>query len=118
MPFQGLKWMSIAALLLAMLLSNSAPILQVMLTLVVTVGALLILVQAFQAKKYWWAAGFLAVAVLFNPALPAVRLGGVLGSFLVALSIAPFAISLVALKPNRLMSIPSITGRNPGSQSL
>ena len=118
MHIQAAKWASIAALLLAMVLWNSPPIYQTALTLVVTVGAVLILIQAFQAKKYWWTAGFFAVAVLFNPAVPAVRLAGTLGFSLVVLAIAPFAVSLVALKPHRLLSIPSITDRNPGSESL
>lgn len=118
MHIQAVKCASIAALLLAMFFGNSAAIYQVALTLVVTMGAVLVLIQAFQARKYWWAAGFFAVAILFNPALPAVRISGAIGSLLVVLAIAPFAVSLVALKPRRLMSIPSITDRNPGSQSL
>ena len=118
MHVQAIKWISISALLLAMFFSNPAPLFQVALTLTITVGAVLVLLQAMQAKEYWWAAGFLGVAILFNPALPAVRLNGALGSFLAALSIAPFAVSLVVLKPRRVMSMPSITDRTPGSQSL
>jgi len=118
MYIQAVKWASIAALFLAMFFGNSAPLYQVALTLVVTMGAILVLVQAFQEKKYWWAAGFLAIAILFNPALPAVRFSGAIGSLVVVLAIAPFAISLIALRPHRLLSIPSITDRNPGSQSL
>jgi hypothetical protein len=118
MPFQAMKWISIATLLLAMFFWSPGPLFQVALTLVVTVGAVLVLIQAWQAKKYWWVGGFLAVAILFNPALPPIRFGGVIGFSLVVLAIAPFAISLVALKPHRLLSIPSITDRTPGSESL
>ena len=118
MPFQEMKWISIAMLLMAMLFWSPSPLFQVALALVVTVGAVLVLIQAWQAKKYGWAAGFLAVAILFNPALPPVRIGGIIGFFLVLLAIAPFAASLVALRPQRLLSIPSITDRTPGSQSL
>jgi hypothetical protein len=37
---------------------------------------------------------------------------------MVLVSIVPFAVSLIALKTQPLMSIPSITDRNPGSESL
>ena len=118
MYIQAVKCASIAVLLLAMFVGNSPPIYQVVLTLAITMGAVLVLIQAFQAKRYWWAAAFLTVAVLFNPALPAIRLRGFIGSSLVALSIVSFAVSLIALKPHRILSIPSITDRTPGSESL
>ena len=119
MPFQAMKWVSIAAFLLAMFFWSPGPRSQIALALVVTVGAVLVLIQGWQENKYWWAAGFLAVAILFlfNP-VPTIQLGGGIGFSLVLLAIAPFAISLVVLKPRRLLSIPSITDRNPGSQSL
>ena len=113
-----MKCVSIAALLLAVVFWNAAANYQLELNLVVSAAAAVVLIQAFQAKKYRWAAGFLATALLFNPAVPVFRLAGSVGLSLVVLSIAPFAISLVALRPHRLMSIPSITDRNPGSQSL
>jgi hypothetical protein len=118
MPFQQMKWISIATLLLAMCFWSPGPLFQLALALVVTVSAIVVLIQAWQAKKYWWAAGFLVVATLFNPALPLIRLSGGVGFSLVLLVIVPFAISLVVLKPHRLLSIPSITDRNPGSHSL
>lgn len=118
MYIQVMKWVSIAALLVAVLFWNSGANYQLELNLVVSVAAVVVLVQAFQAKKYRWAAGFFMIAVLFNPALPVFRLAGGIGLALVLLSIAPFAISLIALKPHALLSIPSITDRTPGSQSL
>ena len=84
MYIQVVKCASIAVLLLAMFFGNSPSIYQVALTLAVTMGAILVLIQAFQAKRYWWAAAFFTVAILFNPALPAVRLSGAIGSSLVA----------------------------------
>ena len=118
MYIQVMKWVSIAALLVAVLFWNSGANYQLEPNLVVSVAAVVVLVQAFQAKKYRWAAGFFLIAVLFNPALPVFRLAGGIGLALVVLSIAPFAISLIALRPHTLLSIPSITDRNPGSQSL
>jgi hypothetical protein len=113
-----MKLLSITALLLAVVFWNSAANYQMELNLVVSVAAAVVLLQAVQARKYRWAVAFLAIAVLFNPVVPAFRLEGAIGLSLVVLSVAPFAISLVALRPDRLMSIPSITDRNPGSQSL
>jgi hypothetical protein len=113
-----MKWVSITALLLALVFWNSAADYQLELNLVVSVASAVVLVQAVQARKYRWAAGFLVIAVLFNPVVPVFRLAGVFGLSLVVLSVAPFVISLFALRPGPLMSIPSITDRNPGSQSL
>jgi hypothetical protein len=115
---QMMKWVSIAALLVAVVFWNSAANYQRELNLVVSVAAAVILAQAFQVKKYRWAACFLTIALLFNPVVPVFRLAGSAGFALVVLSIAPFAISLIALRPLPLMSIPSITDRTPGSQSL
>jgi uncharacterized protein DUF6804 len=118
MHAQVMKWISIAALLLSVVFWSSASNYQMELNVVVSIAAAVVLVQAFQVKKYRWAMGFLVIALLFNPAVPVFRLAGSVGIALVVLSIAPFAISLIALRPHRLLSIPSITDRTPGSQSL
>ena len=113
-----LTWLSIAALVLVLAFWNSAPAFQLQLNLVVCVAAAAVLVQAFQIKKYRWAAGFLATALVFNPAIPVFRLAGGVGLTLVILSTALFTISLAALRPPPLLSAPSITGGTPGSRSL
>jgi hypothetical protein len=113
-----MKWVSIVALLLAVVFWNSAPNYQIELNGIVCVAAAVVLIQALQAKKYRWAVGFIAIALLFNPAVPIFGLAGGLGLSLVILSIAPFAVSLVLLRPRPLLSIPSITNRNQGTRSL
>jgi hypothetical protein len=113
-----MTWLSIAALLATVAFWSSARNFQVQLNLVVSVAAAVVLVEAFQARKYRWAAGFLAMAVLFNPAIPFFQLAGGVGLSLVVFSIALFAVSLVAVRPHPLLSIPSITDRTPRSQSL
>jgi hypothetical protein len=113
-----LTWLSIAALLSVLAFWNSAPAFQLQLNLVVCVAATAVLIQAFQAQKYRWAAGFLVMALLFNPAIPIFRLAGGIALAFVILSMALFALSLAALRPPPLLSIPSITDRTPGSQSL
>lgn len=115
---QVMKWFSIVALLSAVVFWNSAPNFQIELNGVVCVAAVMVLIQAIQAKKYRWAVGFLAIALLFNPAVPIFGLAGGLSLSLIVLAIAPFALSLMLLRPSPLMSIPSITNRNPATISL
>jgi hypothetical protein len=97
-----MKWVSIVALLLALVFWKSAADYQLELNLLVSVAAAVVLVQAYQGKKYRWAACFLMIALLFNPAVPVFRLAGGVGLALVLLSIAPFAISLIALRALRI----------------
>jgi hypothetical protein len=75
-------------------------------------------VQAFRAAKHRWTIGFLVIAFLFNPAIPVFPLAGQLGLLVIALAAASFAASLTTLKSQPLLSIASITDRNPGSESL
>ncbi len=111
-----MKWVSIAVLLLAAVWLPSAGS-QVLLELVICVSALLVVRQAFRVGKYAWAAGFLTIAALFNPVLP---LGLSRGRFLLLdwLCIITFLVSLAVLRRQPVLSIPSITGRTPGSVSL
>jgi hypothetical protein len=113
-----MTWLSVAALLVTVALWSSVPSFQMGLNLVVSVAAAGVFIQAFQARNYRWAGGSLSVALLFNPAIPFFRLVGGVGLSAAVFSIALFAISLAALRPRPLLSIPSITDRNPGSQSL
>ena len=113
-----MKLFSISALLLAVLLWKSATTYRREIDLVVCVAAVMVLTQAFQDKRYSWAAGFLAIALLFNPLAPVFQLTGLAGLSIVVFSTVPFTMALVELRPHRLMSMPSITDRNPGSRSL
>jgi hypothetical protein len=118
MHTQVAKIVSISALLLAVVFWTSVANYQRELNVVVSLAAAVVLVQAYRLKKYYWGAGFVGIALLFNPAVPAFRLGGSLGLLLVMLSIVPFAMSLLGLRPQPRMSIASITDRTPGSKSL
>lgn len=118
MHTEVMKWVSIAALLLAMAFWPAASSYQSELNLVVSAAAVVVLLQAYRAKNYPWAATFLVIALLFNPLFPVFRLAGILGLALVVFAIAPFALSLVKLRPIPLLSVPSITDRTPGSRSL
>jgi hypothetical protein len=58
------------------------------------------------------------VALLFNPAVSVFPLPNTLGLVAIVLAAAAFAVSLTKLKSLPLLSIPSITDRNPGSEPL
>lgn len=118
MQTKTMKWVSIVALLFGIVSWPASSNYQTELNLVVCVGAALVAVQAYKAMAYRWAAGFLAIGFLFNPLFPMFRLAGLIGLALLVFALGPFAISLAAFRTAPLLSIPSITDRTPGSQSL
>ncbi len=111
-----MKWVSIAALLLAVLRLPTGSY-QVLFEVVVCMSGLLAATQAVRAGKYLWATGFVAIAVLFNPVVP-VALARRTFLWLDLVCLLTFLISLAALKTQPTLSIPSITDRTPGSESL
>jgi hypothetical protein len=124
---QIVKWVSIAALVLAIAFWSSATNYQSALSLFVSMAAGVVAFQAYQARRNRWFMGFvtiaavfgvLAVAALIDPTDPTLRLDGMTGILLVLAAIAAFATSLAKLKPTPLLSIASITDRNPGSRAL
>ncbi len=71
------KWVSIVALLLAVVFCNSAATYQLALNVLVSMAVVVVVtLQAVQEKKRRWAAASLAVALLFNPAVPVFHLAG------------------------------------------
>ena len=116
-----MKWITMAALLTGAMLWRTAAnseFPQFLLGCVVCLGASVVVMEAGRAKKYVWAGGFAGIALLFNPLVPVLPFDGEWGRLLVLVSIVPFAVSLAALSTQPLLSIASITGRNPGSESL
>jgi hypothetical protein len=111
-----MKWVSVVALLLALAGRPSAGY-QTVLEFVVCLSGLLVLAQAVRTGRYFWAVGFMAIAVLFNPVLPVV-LSRKITLGLGWVSLATFLVSLAALQGRPILSIPSITDRTPGSESL
>jgi hypothetical protein len=111
-----MKWLSIITLVLGLLLGSSAGF-RIAVEMVVCVAALVVITQAFLTGKYFWGIGFAAIAVLFNPAVP-IALSHKAYLLLGSVCIAAFLASLVALQWEPTLSIPSITGRTPGSESL
>ena len=105
-----MKWFSITVLLAAIFWRPSEGY-GVLFQFVLSVGAILVVVQAAQARKSLWAIGFSSIAVLFNPVAPIVFSRQVF-LWLDVVCLAMFAISLAVLKARPLLSVRGII--NPG----
>jgi hypothetical protein len=88
-----------------------------LLNMVVCLTALLVVAQTFRAHKYFWAAGFVAIAVLFNPIVP-VTLSRKVFLCLDSVCMMTFLVSLALWKRRPLLFTPPITNRTPGSEPL
>jgi hypothetical protein len=111
-----MKCVSITALLLGAFLTSSASF-RIGLEMVVCVAGLVVAAQAFRIGRHLWGIIFTIIAVFFNPVVPIVLPRN---AFLPldVVCIAAFLTSLAALQWRPIPSIPSITGRTPGSESL
>lgn len=116
MLMKAMKWIAIAALLLALFWHPFAENRR-LLQFAVLAGALAVAVQAVRAGKLVWIGLFVAVAWVFNPIRPfAVSPSAFL--VLDALTLVLFMVSLRGLETRPRLSIASITDRTPGSESL
>jgi Family of unknown function (DUF6804) len=106
-----------AGVLLLTALWVASPGVKILLDILICVGAITVATEAVARPKYLWAAGFVAISLLFNPIVPVALSRNVFFVLDVACLLA-FLISLEALKSQPILSIPSITNRTPGSQSL
>ncbi len=111
-----MKYVAIVTLL-AGLFWKFVPNARTYLDFAVAAGAVFVLVQAVNLRKYWWVAVFGAITFFFNPIRPV----GLSAGTIVALQIltaAAFAVSLQGLKTCPRLSIASITEANPRTESL
>jgi hypothetical protein len=111
-----MKCAAIVALLAGMFWQPS-PNLRSYLDFVVAAGAAFVLVQAIQLRKFWWAAVFAVVIVLFNP-IQSIAFSFAFMLALQILTAAVFAVSLQVLKTSPRLTIDSITEANPRTESL
>ncbi len=112
------KWLCIAVLFVAFVLWQWIADYEFPLRTAICSGAAVVALQAFRSARHRWTMCFLLIALFFNPAIPVFPLAARLGLAAIVLSAAAFAVSLYRLKSQPLLSIPSITDRNPGSESL
>jgi hypothetical protein len=89
----------------------------VVLNILVCVGAMTVATQSVAQSKYVWTAGFVLIALLFNPIVP-VGLSRDIFFILDLTCLLAFLLSLEALKHQRKLSVSSITKRRPRSESL
>jgi hypothetical protein len=68
------KVVALPVLLLGSLFSRFAASYEFLLNALICLGALIIVQRAIWVKKYFWAAGFLAIVVVFSPLLLVVRI--------------------------------------------
>ena len=92
-----MKWGSIMGLLLAAISWNAGANYRLLLDLVVLVGAIVVVRQAIRAKQYFWAAGFVGMALLLNPVVPVFTPAGNLMLLLFLVALSPLVISFAAL---------------------
>jgi hypothetical protein len=111
-----MKWLSLTALVLGLFWGSSAAI-RIGVGLVVFAAALVVTAQALRTGKHFWWVAFIALAVLFNPITP-LTLSHQMYLGLDCASIALFLASLLFLGWQPILSMPSITDRTPGSESL
>ena len=111
-----MMWVSIAVVLLALLELpvTSEPVL---VAIVVCASGLLVLCQAVRAGQYLLATGFLPIIVAFSPISP-IAVSGRAFLWLNWIGLAAFLVAVIALKTERTLSMPSITNRTPGRESL
>ena len=114
----AMKHVAIVILVLTAVLWGYAPVYARVLGFIVATAAVLVAIQATRARRYRWVAVFYAVAIAFNPIVPLGAFSGTFGFALIVAAFALFTLSTRALKTQPVMSIPSITDRNPGSRSL
>ena len=95
----------------------ASPGVEILLDILISVGAITVATEAVARPKYLWAAGFVAISLLFNPIAPVALSRDVFFVLDVACLLA-FLISLETLKSQPVLSISSITNRIPGSLSL
>lgn len=110
------KYISIATLLIAILLRSHLGY-RVVVAFVIFWGAIMVARQAARAQKYLWVSAFVVIAVVFNP-IWMVSSATTFSLWLDVGCLLTFAASLILLKSKPLLSIPSITDRTPGSESL
>ncbi len=109
------KAVAVVGLLIALFWRS--PNYQELLSFFVCVAALVVVGQAIQLKNYMWILVFFGVCALFNPVFP-VTMSPNLHLMVNIVCAGLFGGSLMLLKTLPRMSIPSITDRTPGSESL
>ena len=116
---QTLKWGSVVGLLVAAMSWHAGPNYRLLLDLVVSVGAIVVVMQAARAKQYVWVFGFVGMALLLNPIVPVFTPAGNLMLLLFLAGLAPLVIIFAAWIDATITLYPNlITDLHPKSEPL
>ena len=74
-----IKWASLPVLLIGSIFSGSAARYELLLDFVVCLGALIVIERSIRARKFFWAAGFVAVVIVFSPLMLVVKIFALMG---------------------------------------
>jgi hypothetical protein len=91
---KAVNWVSIAGLLAAAGLWSRLTLYDVVVRFIMAAGAIVVMFQAFHARRYALAAVFGAPALVYNPVAPAFSLSGGWQRAVALASAAPFVASL------------------------
>ena len=112
-----MKWASVVALTVAVFWWHSSLNVRVLVQFIVCAAAGLVFVQAMGASKRLWAAGFLGIALLFNPIVPVALPRGIF-LWLDMVCLTMFLFSVALLKTGQRPSMVSIADSGRRNQSL
>jgi len=88
---QIVKWVSIPVLLLAAIFSCLAANYEPLMDFAICLGAILFVHRAIWLKQYFWAAGLVAIVVVFSPLFLAVKIFLLMGFTCIAALLTLFA---------------------------
>ncbi|MGD0772734.1 MAG: hypothetical protein ABSC05_07925 [Candidatus Solibacter sp.] len=86
-----IKWVSIPVLLIASVFSRFAASYELAVDLAICLGAIILVQRAVWRKEYFWAAGFVSVALVFSPLLLVTKIFLLMGLTCVATFLALLA---------------------------
>ena len=109
---KAMQCVSIVILGLAVLQLPTANF-QVLLGMFICVAAILVATEAVRLGKYFWAAGFGVIALLFNPVVP-VALSRRTSLWLDWVCLITFLVSLTAFKRQPTLSAPPVVNGTSG----
>ena len=111
-----IKLVAVAAILMGALPEPGAAY-RVVLEFVVCASSVVVMLEAVRARKHIWMIAFGVIVILFNPIVP-VALSPKTFIWLDVVCVLMFLTSLAVLHTRPTLSMPSITDRTPGSESL
>lgn len=86
-----IKWASLPVLLAAAPFSGYAPRYELLLNLAICMGAAILTQLAVRSRDYFWAAGLVAIAVLFSPLILVAKIFLLMGFTCVAAVVTLFS---------------------------